>query len=77
MGRNASRDLEGKYPVNIRTPCTVLDPTNGTISNKLSYKFSITLNTVFFVDLTVCVCTKLISNWDLREEKVIGDEDVC
>jgi len=50
MGRHASRDLEGKYSANIRTPCTVFNPTNGTISNKLSYKFSITLNTVFFVD---------------------------
>jgi len=77
MGRNAFRDLEGKYPVNIRTPCTVLNPTNGTINNELSYKFSITLNTVFFVDLTVYVCTKLISNWDLREKKVVRIGDVC
>jgi len=50
MGRHASRDLEGKYPMNIRTSYTVFNPTNDTISNKLSYKFNITLNAVFFID---------------------------
>ena len=76
MGRNSSRNLEGKYPVNIRAPCRVLNPTNGTISNKLSYKFNGTLNTVCS-RLTVYVCTKLISDWDLREKNVVRNENVC